>query len=153
MEERQLSSRATLWLKVGAPTLWLVPLGLWTVGSIVFDIKNAGLSVIIFLVFGSLCAFWFIPLKKVVATENGLRLSNYLASTTVPYEDVLEVRECKILGHRPVTIVLKHPCRFGRKIRFAPRGQWYPIWWLLRCRDHPVAVWLRETCGLSDAES
>ena len=153
MEERKLSSMATLWLKIGGPTLWLVPLGLWAGIMIALDIENAALSVIIFLAFGSLFVFWFIPLKKVVATENGLRISNYLASTTVPYEDVQEVRECKILSHRPVTIVLKHPCRFGRKIRFVPRGKWYSLWWWVCWRDHPVAVWLRQTCGLSDAKS
>lgn len=151
-EEQALSSAATIWLKCCAPVIWLLPLGALACITIADDVRNIAPSVIFFactLYF----SFWHFPLKKVTATQEGLRISNYIAETTVPYDQIWRVRECKLLGHRPVIILLKRPCKFGRRIKFTPRGHWYYLFWWLHFRDHPVAKWLRDTACQTGVES
>ena len=151
-DERVLSSAATIWLKWGMPAVWLPPLGALACVTIVDDVRNIVPS-LIFLACMLYFAVWHFPLKKVTATPAGLEISNYITTISVPYAQIHKVRECKFLGHRPVTVLLKRPCRFGRRIKFTPRGHWYYLFWWLRFKDHPVATWLRDTACQGDPAS
>lgn len=142
MDDRRLSSAGTIAYKFLWPILCLPPFGAWAAIEVLEDIRNCLLSVVVFGAITLLYSVWYLPLKKVTATRDGLRVSNYWSTVTVPYEEIAQVREFKLLDIRPITVVLRHPCRFGRKIRFMPRGQFLLLFW----RDHPVACWLRETC-------
>lgn len=92
-------------------------------------------------------------LKRVTATDEGLVISNYLAQALVPYKDIVQVCESNwfpVVLQVPefrtptVVLILKNGSRFGKKIRFLPRG----LFVRPGHEEHPVTAWLRERCNV-----
>jgi hypothetical protein len=77
---------------------WLVPIGL--VGAL----------------------FWFYawPIKRVVAYDDHLVVSNYLREVRIPYDQIADVREVRWINWRPVIVTLRTPSPFGDAIMFYP---------------------------------
>jgi hypothetical protein len=91
--------------------------------------------------------FRLFTVKRVVATDDGLVVSNYFRTILVPYKDVVAVKEIHWPSGKYVRLLLSQPCRFGRKIEFLPRG--LPRRWFWR--EHQITEWLRERCNLKRA--
>jgi len=141
MEDQRLSSVGTIAYKYLVTAVYLSPLVVWAFAEYVYgNPKSCWVAVPVFALIAVYCFVFYFPLKRVSALPEGLRISNYISTITVPYSQILEVRECKWVNIRPITIRLKQPCKFGRAIRFMPRGQFLILLW----RDHPVATFLRE---------
>ena len=147
MLEKKLSSPGTLAYKIVLPVLCLSVLTAWMLAMLFGEGRVPPfLCVGVALGICLLSVALYCPLKYVKAGEAGLTVGNYISKVEIPYENVAEVRELKWLNVRPITIILKQPCKFGRKIRFMPRGQFLILLW----KDHPVAVWLRRRCNLAE---
>ncbi len=67
-------------------------------------------------------AFWeYSRIKRVAIDEDFLCVSNYFRSEEIPLDNVDSITDNIWLDSHPVTIHLKEPCFFGRKIIFMPR--------------------------------
>jgi hypothetical protein len=137
----RLSSLLTFIHKFIIPTLWLGGFWLGTV-LLVIDPPPGGehpLIVAAALVFGAIVFYrWGFPLKRVMARENGLLVSNYRQEIFVPYEQISTVRESKFVNIRPITVQLRSATAFGSRFVFMPHFA------LVLFGDHPVATRVRE---------
>ncbi len=135
----QLSTRFTLTHKVVMPIVWV---GFFGVGTAVLLLQHSPdhqrvLAFIVALVLGAFIFWnWGIPLKRVIATDDGLRVSNFRREALVPYGQIATVRESKIVN--TVTVDLNAPSIFGTRVVFRPytaRGGLGP---------HPAALLLAQ---------
>ena len=137
----QLSSRATFFAKF-FPAVWLMlPTSLAVLLLVRWDpgfFIAAGFVVVCFTL------FWFtsFQLKAVIATDQGLSVSNYVEVVLIPYSQVAHV-SCSFFNRQRVTLTLKSPCRFGSQIVFVP----YTYFTFFGMREHPVVEFLRARCG------
>jgi len=139
---RRLSSRLTFFYKVVFPTIWL---GGFSVGTIASLTRGVGFAVpfAIATLLG-LLLFWrtCFPLKKIEAGDDCFWVSAHSEELSIPYSDIEQVYENKLLNLHLVTIVLRQPSRFGRNIVYMPHLQ-LAFW-----QDHPTAEYLRKRAGL-----
>lgn len=61
-----------------------------------------------------------IKLKRVSVDNDFLYVSNYFNETRISIRDIYNVTENRWINFHPVTIHLRSPSEFGRKIVFAP---------------------------------
>jgi xanthosine utilization system XapX-like protein len=80
-----------------------------------------------------------VPLKRVVATANGLLVSNYFEEESIPYSAITAVRAWQTSDTPLITVVVSGPYRFGPKIRFTA----YQHFWSAFGKDHPVTTFLK----------
>jgi len=66
--------------------------------------------------------FWFYawPIKRVLAYQDHLVVSNYLREVPVPYDQITSVDEVRWINWRPVVVKLKTPTAFGDSFIFYP---------------------------------
>lgn len=116
MNER-LSSSLTYVFKFYFPTMWLGGSSIGTI-FLLIDRDWAALPMALVTAFGIVfIGFGCFPLKQVIATDDGLLVSNFSEEVRVSYSEVLEIMEGRT---REVVIVLRNPCRFGTRIKFIP---------------------------------
>ena len=143
---RRLSSRQTFLMKFVLPSVWLAGFiaatAMLFAGTLAFEpapppaMKWTFLSV---LLAGAASLYWFcMPLKRVELDDSALYVSNYLRETSVPLEDIDEVRENRWVNIRPVTVTFRTDTDFGNRIVFMPTTRWWGFW-----REHPVVEELR----------
>jgi hypothetical protein len=139
----RLSSSLTFIYKFVFPTVWL---GGFSIGTVVMFVTAKGPAPVfaVATVFGLvLMAAICFPLKSVVTTSDGLLVSNYSEEVLIPYAQIAAVVERKFMNPRTITVWLKTPGRFGKKIVFMPytvfAGLAFASW-----TDHPVTELLRE---------
>ncbi len=135
----QLSTRFTFTHKVVMPIVWL---GFFGIGTAVLLLQHSPdrqrvLAFIVALVLGGFIFWnWGIPLKRVIATDGGLRVSNFRREVLVPYGQIATLRESKIVN--TVTVDLSAFSTFGTRVVFRPytaRGSLGP---------HPAVLLLAE---------
>ena len=137
----RFSSLLTFFHKLVFPTVWLGGFGLGTALFVIKPPPGAGhpLELVAALILGAMIfSLWGFPLKKVLANESGLLVSNYRQTIFVPYEQISGVRENKLISIRPITVQLHSATAFGNSFVFMP----YLAFVLFG--DHPVATRLRE---------
>jgi hypothetical protein len=106
----------TFFYKVLFPAMWLGALVEMFRTGVIPDLAKAFIVVIVSVI----SLFMLLPLKQVIATDNGLLVSNFLKEVLIPYSQFAEVHERT--GRPPIIIIfLKTPSRFGTKIAFIPR--------------------------------
>jgi len=141
---RTLSAWSTLFLKLifgplwvlgfggGVLMMWIDPQGLVAAGG------NEGRWEMTATFALGAAFFWWcgLSLKKVAITSDGLRISNYVVSQTVPFTDIAEVTQFTWAHPRVVTIRFTPPTRFGAAIRYLPRT-WFTL--PFEGEDHEVA--------------
>ncbi len=137
----RLSSLLTFFNKLVFPTVWLGGFGLGTVLLLRNPPRDGEHPLVLAaaLVVGAIVFYrWGFSLKRVLARENGLLVSNYRREIFVPYEQISSVRENKLVNIRPITVQLRSATAFGSSFVFMP----YTAFVLFG--DHPVATRLRE---------
>lgn len=140
-QSKRLSSRFTFFYKLILPAVWLAGFGFAT-AVLVVNPPAIGPSPLLLAALWLLGAAIFLrlgfPLKKVMATESGLLVSNYRREVLVPYDRIAGVRENKWWSIRPITVELRSPCDFGRRFVFMPYHAFVVF------ADHPAATTLRQ---------
>lgn len=135
----QLSTRFTFTHKVIMPAAWTAFFG---IGLVVLLLEPAPdrqrvLAFVVALVLGGFIFWnWGVPLKRVIAADDGLLVSNFRREALVPYAQVATLRESKIVN--TVTVDLNAPSPWGTRIVFRPytaRGSLGP---------HPAVLLLAE---------
>ncbi|HSN92810.1 MAG TPA: hypothetical protein VLS93_16385 [Anaeromyxobacteraceae bacterium] len=95
--------------------------------------------------------FWgtYGALKRVVAEESGLRVSNYLHEDVIPFGHVLSVTEWRWWTPRITLVRLGRASRFGSRILFVT-----PAPLILGDRAvHPVTLFIREQARMAQQDS
>jgi hypothetical protein len=140
---RPLSSGATLVFKVAVPVGYFAYVGVLTWLIYGRGHRPPPLVVTVLLLTVLLGAGAFIlwicaPLKRVHLDGTMLLVSNFRREIRVPLASIARVWETRWINIHPVTIELRAPTEFGRRIVFMPRVSWF-----LRWRSHPVVTELR----------
>ncbi len=115
-----LSTQLTFFFKFVFPVLMLVAL---SAGMIAVARVNPWVGLAWLLLIALVTAlFWFYawPIKRVVAYQDHLLVSNYLREAPVPYDQIASVREVRWINWRPVVVTLETPSPFGKEIMFYP---------------------------------
>jgi hypothetical protein len=147
----RLSSRLTFFDKFIFPTVWSLGFAGGTLAMFMSrDPNNRGAAVgfaaatlIGTLFLSAVC----LPLKTVIAAQDGIVVSNFVRQIEIPYHQIASVDENKWLSTRVTTIWLNADSAFGQKIRFQPYTQFTLGFW----RDHPAVVLLRERVKLAQS--
>jgi len=142
----RLDSRFTIFWKVIFPIIWVSGMAALCMFGAMKDAEFLAITAPIFAT-GFLWMFLTnFKYKRVVAQGNALRVSNFIHEITVPYSQVLRVKQTNLL--RFATIYLKESTRFGANIVFLPNKYYYLIPW----RVHPSTKLILERAGLPPYE-
>ncbi len=98
-----------------------------------------------FLVLGLFGAalLWALGVRlKVVRIEAGhLAISNYLCEISVPFSEISDVAESRMINIHPVRIYFRHKTQFGTTVVFMPTVRFWPF------ARHPVVAELKRLSG------
>lgn len=124
---QRISSNATLILKIFLPTFWIVFFGVCTVavslldtpyfGSVPAIWMKSGLAAF-FLAGTALLYFTLMKLKRVELDDLYVYASNYFKTYRYPYHNVEKITERDLGLFHLVSVYLKAPGNFGKKITF-----------------------------------
>lgn len=140
-ERTRLSSGFTFFSKLVVPTIWISAFALETGLTVVNPSPNgppALLLAIVTLVGAVVFWRWSIPLKKVIATDAGLLVSNFRREVLVPYAQISAVRERCFVSNGLITIELRPGSPLGRSFFFVPYSKWVLF------SSHPATTLLRQ---------
>ena len=118
-KSRRLSSVLTPVFKFGFSATFLVIAVVWSYLTVTqafsaLSILNLALA----STFVLLLAYSCLRLKRVVAHSGHLAISNYIAQTKIPYDDIEEIKGYRARSAVFVRLRLRTCCRFGRTIHF-----------------------------------
>ena len=154
MQERTLSSAWTFWTKFIFPAVWISAVGigtvlLWSDGFVGGD--NASppsqtkFVVLGVWILGTTFILWISAgLKRVRMDERQLHVSNYLREISVPFSEIIDVRQNRWINSRPITIYFRDATEFGGKATFIPKWRIQLFW-----RTDPVVSELKQLAGLA----
>ena len=156
--ERTLSAPMTPIVKFIVPPIWMAGFGygtyeLWkNPADVVFNgIKGAATPTDQWLFLGAflfgalMLTKYCVPLKRVVLTPDGLRVSNFHSDIFVPFPAIEQVSQGRWIGNRVVTVRLRADTGFGDQITFLPSTASRLAFW----REDEVVLELRERAGLT----
>lgn len=135
---QRLSSNLTLFFKFFVPVFWLVFFGALVAVLFVYqdeyvgDINGRSLrigAVTFYLTGGLLFYFLLFPLKRVEGDGRFLYVTNYFKTLRYAWRDVDRLEESRFLTFILITVVLKSPGQFGRRIRFLASNRLYRDFW------------------------
>lgn len=140
---RPLSSGTTLVFKVAIPVGYFAYVGIltWLIfarGHRPPPLAGTVLLLTVLLGVGGFILWVCAPLKRVRVDGTTLLVSNFRREIRVPLVSIARVWETRWINIHPVTIELRAPTEFGRRIVFMPRVHWFLLW-----RAHPVVTELR----------
>jgi hypothetical protein len=155
MQERTLSSASTFWMKFVFPPVWILSFGIVAIllsfGGL-NDRSNAmpppqmKFAFLGVWIVGTTLILWFSAgLKRVRIDERQLYVSNYIREISVPFSEIIDVRQNRWINSRPVTIYFRDATEFGGKATFMPRWRIQLLFW----RTDPVVSELRQLAGLA----
>ncbi len=102
-------------------TVIIVTLILYSIPTI--ESAGALVSMLLFSPVFILLSSFLVRIKRVIVTDDGLIVSNYLREVRVPYDAVKEIRVGVMTKPLTVRLILKEPGAFGSSIRFIPRSR------------------------------
>ena len=108
------------------PQMKLAFLGAWILGTTLILWTSAGL-------------------KRVRMDDRQLYVSNYIREISVPFSEIIDVRQNRWLNSRPITIYFRDATEFGGKATFIPKWRMQSLFW----RTDPVVSELRQLAGLA----
>jgi hypothetical protein len=139
-----LSSRFTFFYKFVFPTVWLAG---FLSGTIVLwldsrpDAHAMAIPFTVATIIGAIVFLKFcVPLKRVIAGDDGLSIDNFLRKIHVPYSQITDVEQSKWINTSITTVSLATDTPFGQKVAFMPYARFTLAVW----RDHPAVTLLRE---------
>lgn len=93
---------------------------------------------------GAYLFLWFNLRAKEVSIEGDfLYVSNFLKEIKIPLSEVRKVTEMMLINPNPITIHLKHPTRFGKKIIFIPTYRFFSF-----DGSHPIVDELKQLANV-----
>lgn len=124
---QRISSNATLFLKVFIPTFWIVFFGIFTIA--VWRLDNTGFGPVpaqtlkigltaFFLIGSGLLYFSLMQLKRIEMDDLYVYASNYFKTYRYPFHNIEKITERDMGVFHLVSIYLKTPGNFGKKLRF-----------------------------------
>lgn len=123
-------------MKFVFPAVWIVGFGASTVaalrsarGSTPHAMAGALIVTAIWLACSAVLLWFCAPLKRVRLRSGRLLVSNFRAEIEVPPGDIARVTQNKWVNLRPITIHLRTPGVFGRKISFIPPSHVILAFW------------------------
>jgi len=129
---QRVSTNWTLFFKFFLPVFWFVFFGSVTVAVLslrygyVGNIPRGAFQLIVIFIFTSglgILYFAFMRLKRVEMSDDFVYVTNYFKNFRYPYHNIEKIRYNNFGLFRSVTIVLRVPGHFGKKITFVPNGQ------------------------------
>ena len=130
MQQRTLSSEWTFWMKFVFPPVWVLSFGIVAILLSFGGLNGRGNAMpppqmkFAFLgawILGTTLILWFSAgLKRVRMDERHLYVSNYFREISVPFGEIIDVRQNRWLNSRPVTIYFRDATEFGGKATFMP---------------------------------
>ena len=143
---QSLSSMLTIIYKVIFPTVWLGGFGIGTIAMVLSE-PRPDWGFAIALLIGFLMFYFFcFPLKSVEIDQSYLYMSNYIKTVQVPFSQIEEVTESRLINIHPVWVKFKTPTEFGSTIVFMPYFHFGSIFMM----SHPVVAKLRELARLTN---
>jgi hypothetical protein len=140
-----LSSILTIIYKFIFPTIWLGGFGLGTIAMVLSEPPDW--AFVIPLLIGFLLFYFFcFPLKSVEIDESYLYVSNYIKTIRVPFSQIVEVTESRLVNIHPIWIRFNTPTEFGSMIIFMPYFEFGTLFMM----SHPVVTKLRELARLTN---
>ena len=140
----RLSSSLTFFYKFVLPTVWLAGFTGATILLWLDSKPESHAMAVPFTVATLLGALAFlafcVPLKRVIAGDDGIDIDNFLKNIHVPYSQITGVKQNKLINTNITTIWLATDSPFGQKVIFMPTVRFtFAVW-----RDHPAVTFLRE---------
>jgi hypothetical protein len=141
---KTISSTATIFLKTIFPIGWTAA---WCVMTIIaFLLAPLDQSTINFqwgaltaaLITSAVIVWLGLTIKVVRMDLEYLYITNYSSDLKIAFSDVEFVSETFLVGPKLITLVLKSPTKFGRRIRFLPESVLFDAF-----RSHPIVRELR----------
>lgn len=135
---QRVSTNLTLFFKFFIPVFWLVFFGAFTIAALLLDYEYVGsisaatfrIGTVLFFVSGAvLFAFTLMRLKRVEMDENFVFVTNYFKSVRYPYHNIEKIEESSFLFLKVVSIHLKTPGSFGRRVVFLASLKLYQLFW------------------------
>jgi hypothetical protein len=143
-----LSSKMTHFYRYVWPAAWLASLivlallivtGQWHLPPAAYVILAVACVV--------LAAHYLLVLRRlpwVVATDDGLLISEHRRDVLVPWSNVARMRGSRWSRHGMIIVELRSPMSLGGRVTFLPYlKMWLPMW-----REHPAARVIQERAGL-----
>ncbi len=131
---QRVSTNATLFYKFFVPIFWIVffgsvTLAIWLSGRTLFgEIPGPTLRWGSLLFYSSgvlLFVFTVFRLKRVEVSVDHVFVTDYFRTVRYPWHDIERITEQKFLFLRLVTVHLKAPGRFGRRLPFVASNKLY----------------------------
>ncbi len=131
---QRLSTNMTLFFRFFLPIMWIVILGsttiaIWFAGQDVLGgigTPEVRWGALVFYLSGvALLGLTLMRLKRVESDQEYLVVTNYFKTVRYPWRDVDKIKERKVLFLELVTIELKAPGRFGRRLHFLASKKLY----------------------------
>jgi hypothetical protein len=160
--DRTLSAAATSLLKFVFTPVWILGFGwgtysLWAHPETVEFNGVVGaatrsdqwLFIFAFILGTAMVLYFAIPLKRVVLTSNGLKVSNYRDEALIPFSAIEGVHQSHWLRPRAVTVHLRSDMAFGGQFIFLPAARNRLLFW----QDDEVVAELRHLANIGLPES
>ncbi|MGA7993825.1 MAG: hypothetical protein WCA28_02820 [Bradyrhizobium sp.] len=155
MQQKTLSSAWTFWMKFIFPPVWILSFGIIAILLSFGGLNDGGNAMpppqmkFAFLgvwIVGTTLILWFSAgLKRVRMDDRQLYVSNYLREISVPFSEIIDVRQTRWINSRPITIYFRDATEFGGKATFMPKWRLQLFW-----RTDPVVGELKQLAGLAD---
>jgi hypothetical protein len=144
---RQISSHLSFFHKFILPGLFVLGvintgtmyLGGWFASS---EGLSAGMMLLINSAFLAYVLLFFWPIKKILIDDRNLYITDWRTDATIPLTEIDRVSEFVFSEPRRVTIHLRNPSVFGRKIAFLATYRAFSFF-----RSHPIVSELNELAG------
>jgi hypothetical protein len=135
---QRVSTNLTLFFKFFIPVFWIVFFGAITavslfteyayVGTIPAQYFRIGIS-IFFVTFVIMFAYTLMRLKRVEMGNDFVYATNYFKAARYPFHNIEKIDERRFLFLKIVTIYLKTPGIFGKRITFLASLKLYAQYW------------------------
>ena len=148
----RVSTNLTLFYKFFVPIFWIVFFGAFTVAVFVYQFEYFGnipkwpfrILVLAFFLSGVVMFFFtLMRLKRVEMDDLYVYVTDYFKNYRYPYHNIEKFQESSFLILQIVTIHLKEPGQFGKKITFISSKNRYEDFF----RSHPNLTELRKTAA------
>lgn len=145
---QRVSTNLTLFLKFFIPVFWgvlfgAVTLALWLAPAAYFgDVPMTSLRwgmTFLYLTSLALYVVVLLPLLRIEMDGEVIYATNYFKAARYPYHNVERIVESRFLFFMVVTVFLKTPGRFGRRLRFIASNRLYRDF----LAEHPQVAALR----------
>ncbi len=131
---QRVSTNLTLFYKFFIPVFWIIFFGALTTATFFYGeelsgampVKSLQIGTLLFFISGALVlALTLMRLKRVEMNEEFVYVTDYFRNFRYPWHNIEAINEVKFLFFNIVSIRLKTPGTFGKRMTFiASKSQW-----------------------------